>query len=816
MRVALTQATATGVHGEHGRAGQEAGGEAQARDDRGQEPRTERQRPPSRPTPPRRRRIPSSPRSSAPDGLLARVAARLPLSARSSSRWPSAVARAIARARTADRRGRHRHRQDLRLPRPGAALRRQGDRLHRHQDAAGPALPARPAAGARRAAACRRRSRCSRAARTTSATTISSAPRRKAGCLRARTRATCRRSSRSRAPRDTGDRGALADVPENASIWPLVTSTRDNCLGGNCAHHDDVLRAEGAQGRARSRRRRRQSPPVLRRRDAARRGARRAAAGLQHHHPRRGAPAARHRDAVLRRAAHRRAARRPRARRRGRRAHRRARGGRAPGRGRPASARPSGSCGWRSARSPASSRCASPPRARASSAALDALAAALDRLAAELELHAERSEDLGACARRASDAAAQLARWRGAAEPPAERDEADAEDALDPLGRRHGDRAGSCTRRRCRSPGSSGARSNPRAGRGSSPRRRWRSAATFRSTSASSGSPTPPPATGRARSTTRPRRCCTSRATCPRPIRASTPKRWSRRRCRCSRPAAAAPSCCSPRCARSNVARDLLADAFARDGLDWPLLVQGEGSRSELLTRFRELGNAVLLGSQSFWEGVDVAGDALSVVVIDKLPFAPPDDPLLAARLERLRAEGGNPFLDYQLPQAVISLKQGAGRLIRIRDRPRRADDLRPAAGRQALRQEDLAQPAADAAHARPGGGRGVLHRRVTRNGPTTALRRITRTSTMAWRRLLHPGALGERLLAGCASSRPRAAGGPASRSSSTSTSERVLVGGRARVVEQRGLRPVHRRDVGAAIVVVPGDLHLVHSRASW
>ena len=112
-------------------------------------------------------------------------------------------------------------------------------------------------------------------------------------------------------------------------------------------------------------------------------------------------------------------------------------------------------------------------------------------------------------------------------------------------------------------------------------------------------------------------------------------------------------------------ARETLAAALAHKGLDYPLLVQGEGSRSELLSRFRVLGNAVLLGSQSFWEGVDVQGEALSVVVIDKLPFAPPDDPLFAARLARIEREGGNAFLDYQLPQAAISLKQGAGRLIR-------------------------------------------------------------------------------------------------------------------------------------------------------
>ena len=102
-----------------------------------------------------------------------------------------------------------------------------------------------------------------------------------------------------------------------------------------------------------------------------------------------------------------------------------------------------------------------------------------------------------------------------------------------------------------------------------------------------------------------------------------------------------------------------------RGRLGYPLLVQGTGSRSELLARFRSLGNAVLLGAQSFWEGVDVRGEALSVVVIDKLPFAPPDDPVLAARIEAIRARGGNPFGELQLPQAVLSLKQGAGRLIR-------------------------------------------------------------------------------------------------------------------------------------------------------
>ncbi|MCO5762520.1 MAG: ATP-dependent DNA helicase [Chromatiaceae bacterium] len=101
------------------------------------------------------------------------------------------------------------------------------------------------------------------------------------------------------------------------------------------------------------------------------------------------------------------------------------------------------------------------------------------------------------------------------------------------------------------------------------------------------------------------------------------------------------------------------------DRLDYPLLIQGTAPRGELLKRFRELGNAVLLGTSSFWEGVDVRGEALSCVIIDKLPFASPGDPVLAARIDALRQRGGNPFRDFQLPQAVIALKQGAGRLIR-------------------------------------------------------------------------------------------------------------------------------------------------------
>lgn len=112
-------------------------------------------------------------------------------------------------------------------------------------------------------------------------------------------------------------------------------------------------------------------------------------------------------------------------------------------------------------------------------------------------------------------------------------------------------------------------------------------------------------------------------------------------------------------------AHEILLAQFESKQLDYPLLLQGDGSRNELLSRFREHGNAILLGSQSFWEGVDVRGEALSLVVIDKLPFASPDDPVLAARLAQIAKQGRNAFMEYQLPRTVINLKQGAGRLIR-------------------------------------------------------------------------------------------------------------------------------------------------------
>ncbi len=108
---------------------------------------------------------------------------------------------------------------------------------------------------------------------------------------------------------------------------------------------------------------------------------------------------------------------------------------------------------------------------------------------------------------------------------------------------------------------------------------------------------------------------------------------------------------------------ELILDGLAQSGDALPVLLQGEGSRTELLERFRRLGNAILIGSQSFWEGVDVRGEALSLVVIDKLPFPPPDDPVIDAICER----DPRAFDNYLVPLAIIALRQGVGRLIRCK-----------------------------------------------------------------------------------------------------------------------------------------------------
>jgi ATP-dependent DNA helicase DinG len=110
-----------------------------------------------------------------------------------------------------------------------------------------------------------------------------------------------------------------------------------------------------------------------------------------------------------------------------------------------------------------------------------------------------------------------------------------------------------------------------------------------------------------------------------------------------------------------------IAEAHLREALPFPLLVQGERPRHLLLAAMRERIGSVLLATQSFWEGVDIPGEALSLVVMDKIPFAVPDDPLTAARIDRIRDDGGDPFGDYQLPRAALALKQGFGRLIRTR-----------------------------------------------------------------------------------------------------------------------------------------------------
>ena len=460
----------------------------------------------------------------------------------------------------------------------------------------------------------------------------------------------------------TGDRGELADVPENATIWPLVTSTRDNCLGSNCAFHGDcfVLKARkaaldadvvvinhhlffadvmlrdeglsellpacntvildeahqlpdtatlffGAQVSAG------QLAELARDVEVAARAGAREVTGLPDAAADIG-PAIRRLRLTL---------------------------GDLPG---------------KLAQRMATER-------SGFAVELDALAAALDRLTAELALTAERSEELDNCARRATEAAATLGRWiHGTSE------DADAADNDAAAWIRWVD----VTAQGWQLHASPLSIADLFAKQVADSARAWiltsATLAVGRDFSlyqrdlglvdARTGSWDSPFDYG-----------AQALLYVPRDLPQPNSREHTEAVVAAALPVLKASGgrafLLFTTLRALDVARELLSAAIARDGLGWPLLVQGDGSRSELLSRFRELGNAVLLGSASFREGVDVPGDALSVVVLDKLPFAPPDDPLLAARLEHLRAAGGNPFFEVQVPQAAIALKQGAGRLIR-------------------------------------------------------------------------------------------------------------------------------------------------------
>ena len=451
---------------------------------------------------------------------------------------------------------------------------------------------------------------------------------RRTGCRRAMTRAICRRSSRSRARRSAATAPNSPTCPEHASIWPLVTSTRDNCLGQNCAYHGDcfVLKARKDALDA--------DVVVVNHhlffadvmlRDE---GVVRAAAQLQYGDPRRGAPAAGHRDALLRRAGRRRAARRAGARRRGRRADRRARRAGAS-RTRPRNSFPrSTGCAWPPETSPASSRATSRWRRAGFAEALDGLAAALDRLATELgplrrTRRGARHRSRGAPRKpraRLRDGAMAKRRFRTA--PTTQGDWIRWIDvtpygfqlqasplSVAPLFKRQVEstaRAWIFTSATL-AVGRDFTLYTQQLGSTKPPPGAWDSPFDY-SAQALLYVPQGLPAPNSLEHTD-----AVVDAALPL-LRASGGRAFL----------------LFTTLRALQHARERLAAAFAREGLDYPLLVQGDGSQVGAAGALSaSWATPCLLGSASFWEGVDVPGAALSLVVIDKLPFAPPDDPLL-------------------------------------------------------------------------------------------------------------------------------------------------------------------------------------------
>ena len=464
----------------------------------------------------------------------------------------------------------------------------------------------------------------------------------------------------------TGDRADLADVPEDAPVWARRDLDARQLPRPELPRLRRLLRHARAPQRARRRRGGDQPSPLLRRRGAARRGHRRAAAVVQHRGLRRGAPAAPRRRGCSS-ASTLSSTQLDRARARRARSSCAPRGGASPDLDRlagaleQARARPA-PVARRAGRAPVvdagDARRRIPGRGRA-------LHGALAALNAPLQEQAERSEGLGACARRSSEALGVLARLR---------EERGSSGRT--LGRGVRPVGAASTSRRSRRPSSSRRQMTRPPARldlhlGHARRRRGlrpfhARARRLRGRGAPLGEPVRFRRAGAA-----------LRAEGPagRSERSGVHRRGDRGgRCRCSRRAAAARSCSSPRSRALRRAHELL-----KGRLSFPLLVQGTGSRSELLERFRALGNAVLLGSQSFWEGVDVRGEALSLVVIDKLPFAPPDDPVLAARIEATRTRGRQPVQRAAAAAGGAAAEAGRGAADPRRDRPRRADALRSA-----------------------------------------------------------------------------------------------------------------------------------------